>query len=198
MDEQKLITVTGTASEKLPANRVEIAVSAVGEADGYAKAVATADALSDGAVSELKAAGIANVRAAGVNVSIMRDGKKITGYRAARKFTVEFEYDKDTLVKALDVLGKSKCEWRVSFSLKNTDMKQKLIARAVTEAKQAAEAIAKAAGVKLGSLAKAEYASGGGGHVLMRAAVYSANASNDAEPEEITLSETVTCAWEIK
>ncbi len=196
MNEQRLITVTGSASEKKPADYVEISVSAIGEADGYAKAVSTADALSDGAVSALKAAGIDNVRAAGVNVSIVRDGKKVTGYRASRRFAVEFDYDKTVLAKALDTLAKSKCEWHVSFALHGADMKETLIARAVEEAKQSAEAIANAAGVQLGALVKAEYASSGGGRMLMRMAAY--GAANDAEPEELTLSETVTCSWEIK
>ncbi len=196
MNEQRLITVTGTASEKKPANRVEISVSAIGQADDYAKAVGAADALSDGAVSALKASGIDNVRAAGVNVFLVRDGKKVTGYRASRHFAVEFEYDKAVLAKALDTLAKSKCEWRVSFALKDPDMKEALIARAVEEARLSAAAIAKAAGVQLGALVKAEYSSSGGGHMLMRMASY--GAANDAEPEELTLSETVTCSWEIK
>ena len=197
MDEQRLIPVTGTAKEKLPANRVEISVSATGEADAYVKAVNASDSLADGAVDALKAAGIENVRAAGVNVTVVRDGKKVTGYRATRKLTVEFEYEKTLLAKVLDALGKSKCEWRVAFALKNDEMRQTLVARAVTEAKQSAEVIAKAAGVKLGSLVKAEYVSTGGGHAVMRmAAVYGAD--NAADPEEITLSETVTCSWEIK
>ena len=42
MDEQRLITVTGTASEKLPANYVVISVSAVGEASVYEQAVTDA------------------------------------------------------------------------------------------------------------------------------------------------------------
>ena len=197
MEEIKTITVTSTASEKLPANYVEITVSAVGEADGYEKAVTAAENIADGAVGELKAAGIENVRAAGVNVTVVRDGKKTTGYRAVRKFTAGHEYDKAVLSKALDALGKSKCEWRVSFSLKNADMKETLIARAVKDGRKSAQAIAEAAGVKLGALIKADYATSGGGHMLMRAAAYG-GAANDAEPEEIALSETVTCAWAIE
>ncbi|MCH5160809.1 MAG: SIMPL domain-containing protein [Clostridiales bacterium] len=193
MDEQRLITVTGTATEKLPANFVVISVSAVGESGVYEQAVTAAEQLSDGAVAELKSAGV-DVRAAGVSVNVVSEDKKIVGYRAVKKFSAEFIYDKAVLSKALDALSKSKCEWRVSFSLKNADMQEKLITRAVKEAKASAQTIAAAAGVKLGALVKADYASSGG-HMPMR---MSLSAANVTEPEEITLSETVTCSWEIK
>ncbi|MDE7464126.1 MAG: SIMPL domain-containing protein [Clostridiales bacterium] len=198
--EEKLITVTKTASDKLPPDTVDISITAVGSAKKYADAVSGAESKSAATVAALKAAGFSEVRLLGVNVSTQRDGGKTVGYRAARALELHFAFDGKRLGEALDALGKSDCEWRIAFSLKDRSKRGELIARAVKAAQTEAGIIAEAAGVKLGGLCKAEYCStdgDGARPMLMKAAVYAAGDSGAAEPETITLSETVTCGFSI-
>ena len=198
--EEKLITVTKTVSDKLPPDTVDISITAVGTAKKYADAVAGAESKSAATVAALKAAGFSEVRLLGVNVSTQRDGGKTVGYRAARALELHFAFDGKLLGEALDALGKSDCEWRVAFSLKDRSKRSELIARAVKSAQAEAGIIAEAAGVKLGGLYKSEYASSDGESarpVFMKAAVYSAGDNGSVEPETITLTETVTCGFAI-
>ncbi len=119
---EKTITVTKTATEKVAADWVVVSVSAVGESKKYAEAADKADSVADAAVAALKAVGGADVRAHGINVGAIRDGKKTVGYRAVRTFSVEFDYDKKTLAAVLDALAESSCEFGVSFSLKDKEL----------------------------------------------------------------------------
>ena len=195
--EEKLITVTKTVSDKLPPDTVDISITAVGTAKKYADAVSGAESKTAATVAMLKEAGY-EVRLLGVNVSTQRDGGKTVGYRASRALELNFAFDGKRLGEALDMLGKSDCEWRVAFSLKDKSKRSELIARAVKAAQAEAGIIAEAAGVKLGGLYKAEYGSSDGDGarpVLMRAAVYMADDCGAVEPETITLTETVTCGF---
>ncbi len=198
--ENKGITVTKTVSEKIAADYVKISFSAVGEAKKYGEAVDRADAIADKAVGALKNAGVGNVRMLGVNVSAVRDGKKIVAYRAVRNLSAGLDFDKTTLGSALDALSDSEGEWRISFALKDRSAASKsLVARAVKSARERAEAIAAAAGVKLGKLDSVENSSSdfdGGSPVMLRMARADC-VPNSVDPEDITLSETVTCSWTI-
>ena len=193
--EERLITVTETASEKFPADYVNITVTACAESKLYGDASDKAEEKALVAVKAVKAAGI-DVRASGINVGTLRDGKKITGYRATRSYTADFDYDSAVLSKCLEAVSSSECEFKVSFSLKDKSAAKKVTERAVVAARDSAQTIASAAGVKLGKLVKVDYASqyGGGRVMYMRASL---DNSASSEPEDISLSETVTCSFEI-
>lgn len=202
--EKNVISVSASAKAKLPPDTVEIRLTANGEAKKYAEAVESADAVADAAVATLKKADFADVRADSVRVSTVRNEKKIIGYRASREFYVEFPYDKKRMSDALDALAEVVCAWSVGFKLKDRSKSDELVAAAVETAKKNAEIIAKAAGVKLGRLADAQYATyGGEGGVHLakfrayNAAVDCAGAADDVSPEDVEISESVTCSWEI-
>ena len=191
--EQRLITVTETASDKFPADYVTLTVTACAESKVYGDASDKAEAIAASSVKAIKAIGI-DVRASGINVGTVRDGKKIIGYRATRSYTAGFRYDGALLSKCLEAVSASECEFRVSFSLKDKSASKSVTERAVVCARESAETIAKAAGVTLGKLVKVDYAAGHGGHIaVMRVSLDGA----PAEPEDISVSETVTCAFEI-
>lgn len=195
--ENKVIRVSSTVSEKVAVDYVTVTLSAVGEAKKYCEAVDKADAAADGAVKTLNKAGI-EVRAQGVSVSTVRDGKRVVGYRATRKYSAGLEFDKVTLGYALDALAATDCEWSISFSVKNkAEASKRLVQRAVETSRERAETIAEAAGVKLGKLSSVEYGANDfdGGVAVMR--TYAAGGAPNVDPEDITLSETVTCSWEI-
>lgn len=201
MEKTNVITITKTASAKIAADTVRISLSAVGEAKKYSEAVDKSSKTANAAISALGGVGIAQVRTLGVNVSAVREERKVVGYRATQTFSAEFDYDVKLLCAVMDALSGGECEWRVSFELKSKKESERLVAEAVTAAKKYAETIAKAAGVKLGALVKAECCPSDGEcaprPMLMRAAFDGANAMGATEPELITLSETVTCAWEV-
>lgn len=199
MNERKTVTVTQTASESVPADYVRIAVTAAKSDKSYKAATDGADALFESAVAELtKTCGAAlDIRSQGVSVSEVRgkdDYSKVTGYRAQRTFSIAFDLDKALLGKTLSALGSSGCEWRLSYSLKTDEASDRLIAKAVESARLRAETIARAAGVKLCALVSAEYSAGGGRPIMFARA---ANMS-EPDPENITVSETVVCTFEIE
>ena len=104
---------------------------------------------------------------------------------------------------ALEALGGVACEWNIAFKLKDRSKSDELVAGAVKTARRNAEIIAKAAGVKLGKLANAQYSSYGSEPVHMAklrtfaAADTYAGAADDVAPEDVEISESVTCSWEI-
>ena len=202
MENIKTITITKTASDKLAADTVKITLSAVGEAKKYADAVDKSGRLARAAIDALRVAGVKDVRALGVNVQAVREERKISGYRATQSFTVTFAYDVNLLCAAMESLASSECEWRVSFELKSKKESARLVAEAVASSKEYAEAIAKAAGAKIGALVKAECCPSDGEAsarpMMMRAKLDGAGAMGSAEPELITLSETVVCTWAIE
>lgn len=198
MNERRTISVSQTASESVPADYVKIAVTAARSDGNYKAATDGADVLCDSAVAELKKAcgAAAQIRSQGMSVSEVRDKNDysvVTGYRAQRMLTVEFDLDKTLLGKALNALCVSGCEWRLSYSLKTNAASDRLVVKAVEEAKRHAQTIAQAAGVTLGALVSAEYGAGGGRPVMLaRAAVH------EPDPENITVSETVVCTFAIE
>lgn len=196
--EEKVIRVSSTVREKVAVDFVTVTLSAVGEAKKYGEAVDKADALAAGAVAALKKAGV-EVRAQRVSVSTVHDGKKVSGYRATRKYSAGLEFDKQSLEKVLDALATTDCEWNISFSVKNkAEASKKLIARAVQVARERAEIIADAAGVKLGKLSSVDYSANDfDGGVDMIRKYSAASAAPSVDPEDVKIAETVTCSWEI-
>lgn len=201
--EKNVISVSATVKAKLPPDTVEIRLTAKGEAKKYVEAVESADAVADAAVAKLKRAGFDDVRSDSARVSTVRNDKKITGYRASREFYVEFPYDKKRMSDALDALGDVACVWTVGFKLKDRSRSGELIDSAVKTARKNAEIIATAAGVKLGKLADAQYSSHGGGAMYMAMARMCESddcingAADDVSPEDVEISESVNCSWEI-
>ena len=195
--EQKCITVTKTVGAQYSANKVNITATVIGEAKRSSAAIELADGKAMALVEAFKPLGDAvKLCAGGINVGATYADRKVVGYRATRTFSASFAYDKETTVKALDALSELSIDWRIAFSFDDDgSARTQLLRRAVTDAKADVLEIAAAAGVKLGGLAKVEYAPSYDRPVLLRAASFG---ENSAAPEQISLSETVVCAWEIE
>ncbi|MCH5351098.1 MAG: SIMPL domain-containing protein [Clostridiales bacterium] len=191
--EQRLISVTETASEKFPVDYVIINVTASAEKDYCSDAHGEVIYIASEVAKAIEKVG-GKVRVTSISESPIRDGKKIIGYRAVQLFTVGIDYNKEKVEKCLAAVTSWKCEYRVSYTFKNKSASKKVTASAVTAARARAETIAFAAGVKLGKLVKVDYGMDGGGIMPMRASL---DAAGRSEPEDITVSETVTCAFEI-
>lgn len=200
--ESKVIKITKTVSKKIPADTVSITLRASGEAKTTREASIKADAVADSVTGMLKAAGFDGVRAGRITVNAKRAERKVVGFTAVRTFTVEFGYDGAKLGKAMETLADCACEYSLSFELRDRSAADELVAQAVRGARADAENIAKAAGVKLGALAVAEYCSQDGDGAVpallcARSMDGYAGAANTTQPEDISLSETVVCSWEI-
>lgn len=190
---ENVITVTKTAEKKVSANCARISVTVYGEAKKYSAAIEQAEINCNAFTRAFSSVDGVVLSRGAMNVSAVRDEKKTVGFRAAQRFFAEFELDNDLLKKALDALGELAVEWNISFSFKDRGERAELVALAVHGAKESAQTIAAAAGVKIGELAHVEYSSALHAHpMLMRAGV-----GGDAQPEQITLQETVVCSWKI-
>ncbi|MBD5132630.1 MAG: SIMPL domain-containing protein [Clostridiales bacterium] len=191
---EKIITVTKTATKQVEPNKVRITVTARGEAGSYAQAVKIANEKCDKAKTALYTGGV-NIRGGGITVGAVYDGAKVKGYRASRTLWIVLPREGEAVNKTTDELGKLDSDWRVSFEYAGND-KAELLAEAVKAAREDAEVIASAAGVKLGALVKTEYADGEhASPVMFKAARFG---GDDVSPELITLSQTVVCGFEIE
>ncbi len=188
MEKNNVITVTKTVTEKCAANLVRISITVRGENKKYSAAIAEAEERSAKVSASL---GEFEVRGGGISVGTVTDEKKNTVYRASRTFSTEFAFDAEKLEHAVDKLCDSDVNWNVAFVFFDDVKRKTLLDSAVRAARCDAETIASAAGVKLGALYCVDYASDSNRPMLMRAAAFG------AEPEELSVSETVTCSWSI-
>lgn len=190
--ERKIITVNKTVAEKLPADTIVASLKAKCTAKRHADAFGEADKIADNAIYALKRFGFEGIKTLGVSVSEIREDKKTVGYRATKNLSLELAYDGKRLCELTSALSETPLEWSVSFALKDESHRKKLIERAVKQAMDDAECIAKAANAKLSAFCGAEYSSSEGfSPTLLRAATLS-----ETEPELIELRESVTCKWE--
>ncbi len=196
--QDKVITVSYQEETVVFADTIAIRFSAAGEAKKYAAAVQQATAKTNDALSALAAVGITRVTLVGSSVSATHNGEGLSGYRAVTEYEVKHEYDNDFIEKVTEALESGECEWRIQYSLKNDDYRNGLLEAAVENARKKAKAIARAAGVKLGKLCRADYSSGGMQPRVMMMRASAMNGAAEVEPAKITLSESVTCSWEIE
>ncbi len=134
-------------------------------------------------------------------------GKHIfQGYAASHRMKIELPVDKTLLATVLRLVaqGHSGAEISLTFSVKDKDaLRKRVLTQAVQAAKENAETLAKAAGVKLGKLIQMDY-----GWAEVR--IYEREASMlcemsaeppqsqaDIEPEDVTAEDNVTLVYEI-
>lgn len=192
------IKVTQNATDKFAPDSVAIRAELFAEHKKSDEAARLLREKTDAVLRALAAAGVQDGEAVtgGAGVSaVRRDGK--AAYHAHADIKLTLPVSDERIEGIADALEKNGAAWRQSYLLTDASPRKALIARAVAAAKEDAAAIAAAAGVRLGELAGVEYAASfGGGVRMMRAA-----AVNDAvatRPEDVELSETVTCEWRIQ
>ncbi len=141
--------------------------------------------------------------------------QKFKGYKFTHRVKVEFPFDNKRLGKVLYALGHSAMQ--PEFSIEYTVMepekyKSELLAKAVTDSKQKAEVLAKAAGVSLGDIVTIDYAweeinfvTRPVEHMMlegrcMKRSMAADNAAYevDINPDNINVSDNVTVIWEIR
>lgn len=140
---------------------------------------------------------------------------RLEGYQYRQTLKLEFDRDNERMGQVLYALSHSSVhpEIRISYTIKDQEAaKNKLIAKAVCDAKSKAEILAEAAGVELQSVQSIDYSWGrlefevkpyGNadiGCVMGAPAAPSAPPASfdyDVEPDDIQVEDTVTVVWEI-
>ncbi len=140
--------------------------------------------------------------------------ERFVGYRFYHLMKVEFPSDNDRLGRILHALANSPVhpEFRLSYTVKDQETaKNELLGKAVTDAKEKASVLTRAAGVLLKDIQSIDYSWGEidfevrpMSRMLMDSAsmgkmmaAESASFDMDIEPDDIEIRDTVTVIWEI-
>ena len=138
--------------------------------------------------------------------------QRLIGYKFRHMMKVEFESDNDRLGKVLYALANSpvRPEFRISYTVKDPEaMKNTLLGRAVTDAKEKANVLTAASGTTLKDIQSIDYSWGEidfevrpmNRSLMMEAcapmAAEGGSYDMDIEPDDIEVSDTVTVIWEI-
>ena len=137
--------------------------------------------------------------------------QRFVGYRFRHTLKVEFPADNDLLGRVLYALANCSVEpeLRISYTVKDPEAaKNKLLGKAVMDAKGKAAVLARAAGVTLKEIQSIDYSWGeadlesrpiNGLMMAKRSAAESAGSYDlDMVPDDIEVSDTVTVVWEIE
>lgn len=130
------------------------------------------------------------------------------GYVCNHNLKVEFDFDTNTLARVLSAISESlaKPEFSISFTVKDPSVVSgELLKSAVKNAKEKAEILCAASGVKLGELVSIDYNWGEinlysdtnyevGDRFMAKAACLS---NIDIQPDDIKTSDTATLVWGI-
>lgn len=139
--------------------------------------------------------------------------QRFAGYRYTHMMKIEFPSDNERLGKVLYALANSPVDpqFQISYTVKDPEtVKNELLGKAVTDAKEKAAVLAQAAGLSLGEIQNIDYswgkidfevrpvdrmvrANGMLGARMEKAMAYDMN----IEPDDIEVSDTVTVLWEI-
>lgn len=136
--------------------------------------------------------------------------QRFVGYRFSHTLKVEFPSDSARLGKLLYALanGSVRPEFRISYTVSDPEAaKNTLLGKAVADAAEKAAVLTRAAGIALGGIQSIDYSWGEidleyrpmNGNVLMECCAPMAAKSYDLdiEPDDISVSDTVTVVWEI-
>ena len=138
--------------------------------------------------------------------------QRFIGYKFRHVLKVEFESDNDRLGKVLYALANSpvRPEFRLSYTVKDPEaVKNTLLGKAVTDAREKAAVLTEAAGTTLKDIQTIDYSWGeinfefhpmNRNLMLEECAAMPSGAGSydmDIEPDDIEVSDTVTVVWEI-
>ena len=205
---ERTIHVTGKGMLRLAPDLIGLTLSASASDADYAQAVQTAEQSAACIAQTIaKTIGPDHIRSAGVRVepryeSVTENGvqtRRRTGYTATHRLKAEFSADPALFADVLKALSDSGAspELSVEYTLAHAEKaRRRAAALAVRDAKKRAEALAAAAGVKLGSVRTVE--SGAyGAFPAVRALAMRANDLSELAPEEIEIAEEVTVVFDI-
>lgn len=207
MTAERTIQVTGQGVLRLAPDLVRLTLSVSAADSDFAQAVRAAEESGARVKEALERSGAAQVRAAGVRTeplyeTVTENGASVrrqTGYTATRRLRAELSADPALLAQVLTALADSGASPALSaeYALQNeAALRGELLALAVRDARSRAEAMAAAAGVKLGDV-RTVLSGQQGAFPVVRAMAMRTNDISDLSPEEIAIAEEVTMTFDI-
>lgn len=207
MTAERTIQVTGQGVLRLAPDLVRLTLSVSAADSDFAQAVRAAEESGARVKEALERSGAAQVRAAGVRTeplyeTVTENGTSLrrqTGYTATRCLRAELSADPALLAQVLTALADSGASPALSaeYALQNEEaLRGELLALAVRDARSRAEAMAAAAGVKLGCVLAMDSRSHGA--PLVRAAALRMDGAAEPQPEEIVLTDEVQVTYSIE
>ena len=204
--------VQGKGSVKMEPDVVTLSFDVESKARDYEESVRNLNARVDNLRESMMASGLdkAHLKTTLFDVHVERnykDGQRIfTGYIATHRMQIELSMEKELLNKVLRHVaqGHSGAEINLSFSVRDKEaLRKKVLTNAVKAARENAETLAAAAGVKLAKMVQMDY---GWSEVRIYDQEASMVAEGDAEmstydadiePEDVAAEDKVTLVFQI-
>lgn len=213
----RTITVKGTGSVRTKPDLIAISFGLESIDYDYEQTMRFATKAIEELSKATEAAGIdrKNLKTTNFNINTSyesyQDEKKqykrrFAGYICTQDVRLEFAFDTEILAKVLTEVSKADADptMNVAFTVKDQEaVREELLVNATQNARQKADVLAKAAGVKLGSLVTIDY---NWAELTMYSTTQYAQESRhmmlsesapEFNPEDIESSDTVTFIWEI-
>ena len=217
----RTVRVTGKGNMKIRPDLTRVTVTLTEVCREYAEALKRSSEDTERIKDILSAFGFerADLKTLNFSVDVEYEGytengaykQRLVGYRYRHTMKVEFASDNERLGKVLYALANSELcpELNIGYTVKNQEAaKNELIGKAVSDAKEKAAALARASGVTLKDIQTIDYSLSGINMEVrpmnsvmakrnMSADCAEESYSIDMEPDDITVSDTVTVVWEI-
>ena len=213
----KTIRVTGTARTALRPDVTVVTMTLQGTEPEYSKALnrASREAETLRGVLERLSFQREELKTLSFHVNAEYEGyeesgvwkQRFTGYRFEHMLKVSFDSENERLGEVLTALADSAVSptLQLSYAVKDPEsVKKTLLTEAVTDAREKAQILAEASGTKLKELQSVDYSSGEvrfdvcPTHMLDAAMSAKGRIEMNLEPDEITVTKTVTCVWEME
>lgn len=219
--DKKTICVTGKATVSMPPDCIKIYMELSETIKKYEDCVISSAKSLENLKSALNSLGFSNddIKTIKFNIRAKYDytndtlrNKVFLGYKYTHKLYIKFENDSSKLNKILSKISKLNVapSFKIEYTMEDfTELKTKLLNKAVEISKFNAEILTKSANVTLGDILKIDYS---WGEVNINRMPYDdglcdiykmmdncndENIDLNITPEDIELSDTVTITWEI-
>lgn len=214
------ITLTGKGSLKVHPDMTRVSIRLTGVCEEYDQTLEKASQNTKTLGKLLKKFGFKRSDLKTVDFSVDTETEsykeddtykyRVIGYRFDHSMKIEFDSDNKRLGKILYALAHSSLdpEFSISYTIKDPEsVKNKLLAKAVKDAKEKAEVLTSAAGASLGKILSIDYS---WSEIRFEERSYELAQDDmlgsapdesydlDIEPDDIKVSDTVTIVWKIK
>ncbi len=218
----RTIRVTGKGQIKVHPDMTRITITVTGRDREYGETLRRSSEDTEYLKDVLSSFGFARTDLKTLNFSVDtvyesyrdRDGtykQRFTGYSFTHMMKVEFPSDNERLGRVLYALAncRVKPEFRISYTVKDPEaVKNTLLGKAVADAKEKAAVLTQAGGVTLKDIQSIDYSWGEINFEYkpmtrdlsfneLSATVPAKSYAIDIEPDDISVSDTVTVIWEI-
>ncbi|WP_022770419.1 SIMPL domain-containing protein [Butyrivibrio sp. NC2007] len=222
MTNERIIKVTGKGNLKIKPDMTRITITLEGQNKEYDKTLAQSSRDTEALKDILEKQGLDRtaVKTLMFNIDTKYEGyqawdkswkERFVGYEFKHVVKVEFDSDNKRLGRILYALANAKDihpDFRLSYTVKDPEAsKNQLLGKAVADAKAKAEVLTQAAGVSLKDIKNIDYS---WGEIQFEYAPMNRNMfcnkvmadgagafDMDIEPDDISVSDTVTVVWEI-